>query len=551
MIKKKIKEVLSYFFADKENLSIEYRLFLSAIILGIFISFLGSIISIIVSSPLTALIVALSLFFSLVILYYFVRVKGIFKPLVFPLIIISFIGISLIWIFDGGINGSNLFVGFVILILGLIIVPDKNKKYIISLFVTLIIIIYLIQLYRPDLISNFTSETARWIDSIITAIYSSFFIFLIIRFLHKNYTTEKQSAEENEKKYRIIVENVGEGIGIVNANEDFVFANHAAERIFGVSEGELSGKNLTEFLNEEQYISILNQTKIREKAQSSIYEIELTLPDSKKRNILITAVPQFDVNEKFIGTFGIFRDISEIKKYEKQLLQLNADKDRFISILGHDLRSPFTALLGLSELLTENIRKYDIDEIEDIVNHIENSAQNTYILLEDLLMWARTQSGKIPFEPQKMNLKDICKDILKILKPNADAKNITINLFGTDGINIFADTGMFKTLLRNLVSNAIKFTNKNGAINISAFQIDSKISISVSDNGIGIKPDDITKLFDISQILTTTGTAEEKGTGLGLVLCKEFVEKHGGKIWVESEYGKGSEFKFTMPIYTE
>jgi len=549
MFKKRAKEVLSYFFADKENLTVENRIFLSTIIVGIFVSLSGSIISIIISSPISALIVTLSLFFFLAVLYYFVRIKGIFKPLVIPLIVISFIGISLIWIFDGGINGSNLFVGFVILILGLIIVPDKTKRFIISLFITLIIIIYLIQLYRPDLISNFSSETTRWTDSIITAIYSSFFIFLIIKFIHKNYTTENLRAEESEKKYRIIVENVGEGIAIVNSNEDFVFANHAAERIFGVSEGELSGKNLTEFLNEEQYISILNQTKIREKAQSSIYEIELTLPDSKKRNILVTAVPQFDVNEKFIGTFGIFRDISEIKKYEKQLLQLNSDKDRFISILGHDLRSPFTALLGLSELLTENIRKYDIDEIENIVNHIKNSAQNTYILLEDLLMWARTQSGKMPFEPQKLNLTDIFKDILKILKPNADAKNITIYLSATDRISIFADIDMLKTVLRNLVSNAIKFTNINGAINISAVQTDSKISISVSDNGIGIKPDDITKLFDISQILTTTGTEEEKGTGLGLVLCKEFIEKHGGKIWVESEFGKGSEFKFTMPIY--
>ena len=165
-------------------------------------------------------------------------------------------------------------------------------------------------------------------------------------------------------------------------------------------------------------------------------------------------------------------------------------------------------------------------------------------------MWARAESGKISFEPQKLNFTDIFKDILKILNPNADAKNISINYFAADGINIFADIDMFKTVLRNLISNAIKFTNKNGAINISAGQTDSNITISVSDNEIGIKPVDLTKLFDISQIHTTTGTAEETGTGLGLILCKEFVEKHGGKIWVESEYGRGSEFKFTMPIYT-
>ena len=235
----------------------------------------------------------------------------------------------------------------------------------------------------------------------------------------------------------------------------------------------------------------------------------------------------------------------------KQSLQLNADKDLFISILAHDLRSPFNTLLGLSELLTEDIRQYDIDEIENIVNHINKSAQNTYNLLEDILMWARTQSGKIPFKPQKLSFTDICKDILEILKPNANAKNITINYSAADEINVFADIDMLKTVLRNLVSNAIKFTNKDGAININAEENSGNVTISVSDNGIGITPDNLAKLFDISQVLTTTGTAEETGTGLGLLLCKEFVEKHGGKIWVESEIGKGSDFKFTLPIFTE
>jgi signal transduction histidine kinase len=166
-------------------------------------------------------------------------------------------------------------------------------------------------------------------------------------------------------------------------------------------------------------------------------------------------------------------------------------------------------------------------------------------------LWARTQQGKIPFKPQILSFRNICMDILEILKPNADAKNITINYNSADEINIFADIDMLKTVLRNLVLNAIKFTNKNGAININATQTHSNATISVSDNGIGIAPDNLTKLFDIAQVLTTKGTAEETGTGLGLLLCKEFVEKHGGKIWVESEVGKGSDFKFTMPIFTE
>jgi signal transduction histidine kinase len=241
----------------------------------------------------------------------------------------------------------------------------------------------------------------------------------------------------------------------------------------------------------------------------------------------------------------------QIHLLNKQLEKLNTDKDRFISILGHDIKSPFNNILGFSEVLIEDIRKLNTDEIEDIAMNINKSARITNKLLEDILMWTQAQSGKIPFKPQNLSFTDICNVVLEILKPNADAKKITINYFTADHINVFADIDILKTILRNLVSNAIKFTNNGGTISITAKQIDSNTTISVSDNGIGIAPDNLAKLFDISEVFTTTGTAKETGTGLGLLLCKEFVEKHGGKIWVESEVGKGSDFRFTLPISIE
>jgi signal transduction histidine kinase len=237
-----------------------------------------------------------------------------------------------------------------------------------------------------------------------------------------------------------------------------------------------------------------------------------------------------------------------LRESEKQLRQLNADKDRFLIILGHDLINPFNTLLGYSELLLADIRKLEIDEIEYQLKNINKAAQNSYNLLVDILMWARTQSGKIPFKPQELNISDILNDTLEILNPTANAKNITINYYTADHIAVIADFDMLKTVLRNLVLNAIKFTNSGGAININAEENSDSVTISVSDNGIGIRAENLAKLFDISQVFTTTGTAEETGTGLGLLLCKEFVEKHGGKIWVESESGKGSDFKFTLPI---
>ncbi len=230
-----------------------------------------------------------------------------------------------------------------------------------------------------------------------------------------------------------------------------------------------------------------------------------------------------------------------------QLLQLNTNKDRFISILGHDLKSPFNNLLGLSELLSENIHNYDIDEIEKFVNSIKISARNAHNLLDDLLVWASSQQGSFPFKPKNLSLIDVCTGVLKTLNPIADAKKITINCSKAYHQNVFADIDMLKTVLRNLISNAIKYTNNGGAINISAAQNSEVVTISVTDNGIGISPENLKKLFDISEVLTTTGTAKEKGTGLGLLICKEFIEKHQGKIWVESEVGRGSEFKFTLP----
>jgi PAS domain S-box-containing protein len=230
----------------------------------------------------------------------------------------------------------------------------------------------------------------------------------------------------------------------------------------------------------------------------------------------------------------------------QQLLQLNTDKDRFIAILAHDLRSPFSSILGLLILLSENIRNYTIDEIEESINLVSQSAQNTFNLLEDLIVWTMSQSGKLPYEPQKLIFTDVCNEVVGVLQPIAGAKSITLNYFVPEVITVFADINMLKTVLRNLVSNAIKFTNPGGRIDVHAEKTTSDITISVSDNGIGMDPETMNRLFDISQTHTTKGTGDESGTGLGLFLCKEFVEKHGSKLRVESKEGEGSSFYFTL-----
>lgn len=247
-------------------------------------------------------------------------------------------------------------------------------------------------------------------------------------------------------------------------------------------------------------------------------------------------------------TWAIMFFVIYNQKLTLQLKNVNSQKDKFFSILAHDLRNPFNNILGYSLLTLNNLRIYDINKIEEHIHVIYKMSKQTYNLLEEILMWAKSQSGNIFYSPQELSFITVCQEIIETLKVSAIAKNITINNFDTNKTYLSADENMLKTILRNLISNAIKFTHQNGTINIFTETSGSNAIIIISDNGVGIDKNNIEKLWEITSHYSTTGTADEKGTGFGLILCKEFVEKHGGKIWVESELGKGSNFKFTMPL---
>ena len=266
------------------------------------------------------------------------------------------------------------------------------------------------------------------------------------------------------------------------------------------------------------------------------------------------SIPRVLDNHDILWT-GILDDITLRKQIEEEIMQknaalerLNANKDFFISILAHDLRSPFNSILGFLDLLSKDVRTLSIDDLESQINLVNYSAKTTYNLLEEILLWTLSQSGDLPFEPVESDLKILCDEIVVLLKPNAEYKNILISTIQDEDISVFVDTKMFKTIMRNLLSNAIKFTNRGGHISISAKQNHSALLVSVSDNGIGMSAETQSKVFDFSQMFTSEGTVKEKGIGLGMSLCKKFVEIHGGNIWVESELGKGSTFSFSLPL---
>ncbi len=237
----------------------------------------------------------------------------------------------------------------------------------------------------------------------------------------------------------------------------------------------------------------------------------------------------------------------QLKSQNSELKKLSSNKDRLMSILAHDLRNPFNVLLGLSELLSSNIKTYDLDKIEKQASIINISAHRIYNLLEEILMWSKSQSGTINFEPRNLILIDVYNKILEILKPIADSKKLIISQNISHELCVFADQEMLKIILRNLISNAIKFSHIGGFIYIDVQLTKGELIISVADNGVGINPEFIEHLFDGSDIHSTDGTSHEKGTGLGLLLCKEFIDKHSGRIWVESKPGKGSVFYFSIP----
>ncbi|NQU86944.1 MAG: HAMP domain-containing histidine kinase [Mariniphaga sp.] len=235
----------------------------------------------------------------------------------------------------------------------------------------------------------------------------------------------------------------------------------------------------------------------------------------------------------------------ELEISESKLKLANAAKDRFFSIIAHDLKSPFNSIIGFSELLLSDIKNNNFENIDQYAQFINDVSNQSYNLLKNLLDWSMIQTGNIDFKPEKFNLSVLFDDVLIFLQNPANQKNIKLNTSIDPDFEIFADENMITTILRNLVSNAIKYT-ENGEITIAAKKENNKIKLSVSDTGIGIKPEDIEKLFQIENNFSTAGTNNEKGTGLGLMLCKEFTEKHKGEIWVESELGKGSKFNFTV-----
>ncbi len=238
----------------------------------------------------------------------------------------------------------------------------------------------------------------------------------------------------------------------------------------------------------------------------------------------------------------------KVEERTTQLRELNATKDKFFSIIAHDLKNPFNALMGFSTLLLDDYDAFDDDERKDLIQTMSDASENAYKLLENLLEWSRSQTGSIKWHPDIIRLDEIADLTINLLKNQAMNKDINIQGVVPANTTAYADGNMITTVIRNLMSNALKYTPKGGEVKLYANQQKEYVEITIEDNGVGIRKEDLDKLFRIDVNFSTNGTNNEMGTGLGLILCREFVDKNNGKIWVESEEGKGSKFKFTLPL---
>ncbi len=371
-------------------------------------------------------------------------------------------------------------------------------------------------------------------------------VFMIVRDV-----TERKIVEnaliQSESRFRGLFNNSKEAILVQDSDYRIIDANPSACKLLNFNYNELISMDFRHLLQDEyqniSYDKYIDEntsfeaylyTKVRKKIfiQASIS----VFPHQSQSNYLLS-----------IKDLTIFKRQEErLKRVANKLLETNATKDKMFSIISHDLRGPIGNLKSMIEYIAENPEDFDTNEIIDVIKSLRTSSTQTYELLENLLNWAKSQQNILEYNPDIFNLKEIIDSTVNFTQQIALSKNIMIEKKLEDNLYVVADENMIKTILRNLISNAIKFTHNNGKIFVHAKDDGDVILVSIKDTGVGISDDNLMKIFDQNTFITTYGTNHEKGSGLGLKLCYEFIMKNNGKIWVNSSLGNGTTFFFTI-----
>ncbi|MEX0929321.1 MAG: PAS domain-containing sensor histidine kinase, partial [Balneolales bacterium] len=327
--------------------------------------------------------------------------------------------------------------------------------------------------------------------------------------------------------------------------------NHNLEKITGYAADEIQGKSILRLFDVRDVASV--KKAIRKTFSGSEVDVEASLvsKDGKKTPYYFTGTSIDYDGQQYM--MGMALDITErkeaenaIRLYARKLKKLNVSKDKFFSIIAHDLRSPFTGLMGLSDLLVNEFDDLPNEKVRDYAGKINTSSKNVFRLLNNLLEWSRIQLNGTELKPEQINMHELVHSNCETLQDIFKAKNIDLKIEVEPSLELHADRNMLGSVLQNLISNSLKFSRNFGEIVIKAAVQNDQILVSITDTGVGMSKKMLERLFLLEKNISTKGTNNEQGSGMGLILCKEFIGKHGGEIWATSKEGKGSTFWFTL-----
>ena len=558
----------------------EDRIFLSAIIIGIVSSLIAATTNLFLSPTLPSVIIPIALAFAMLFLYYFVRFKRIVEPLKFPAIFVSFLGISTIWVFNGGMNGSNVMPGLVMLFLALFVVTDKKKIVVLLLFLAMNIFIYLLQFYHPELITSFPTVADQWIDSIFTLICTSIIIYVIVKFFHRKYISERVKSAENENKYRLSEANLEEAqrMAHIGSWEWDLISNTMkwSKELYRVLD------TLPDlFVNTPDYLlKVIHpddaehfKTRMNGNLQnqnSSPLECRIIHRDGSVHHVLTEVSMKFDGNNRHVRSVGTVQDITDRKFAEQKLIiakeqAVESDnlKTAFLNNISHEIRTPFNSILGFLSIIQDNeLTNIERNEYIGFVNKSSHRLMNT---INDIVEISQIQAGQMKRRESDTNIKILTDQMVRRFMVDVDYKKLEFkvkNTLPSTIESIFTDRIKLNAILTNLIVNAIKFT-KTGSIELGVCLKNNsneegftsgdpyEVEFSVTDTGIGIPKNKLPIIFERFMQADVSNTRLFEGSGLGLSIAKAYVELLGGSIHVKSEEGKGSIFYFTVPYYGE
>jgi signal transduction histidine kinase len=463
------------------------------------------VISVFLNLKLHIVLVIVPIIAAIIFSFLFVSAKRTetISPISTTFIVVCIIALTIVWFFNDGYNSSHSLLIFNSLMISIMISPRRRRLLVFLIFAITLTSLIIIQFYYPNLITNYGSEFERFLDILPSTILNLIIMYGLVNYVLNNYDMEQQKVIYERKK----VEKVNSELQTKN--------NLISEQ-----------NNKLDSMNKEL-------SSVNEQISKQYQELEDLHSTQKVLNEEIIAK-----NER-------------LNKLNTDLLEANATKDKFFSIIAHDLKNPLTAIILKSEIVYNYFDKLSNDEKVENIKALHFSSKHLYQFLENLLTWARSQTGKLEFQTESIKFQSLLGELIALYEQGIKNKKINIIFKNTEFVKLVADYNMISTIMRNLISNAVKFSTEGGEIEIGVIEgsnssQDSYVIIYVRDSGVGMSESTIDKLFQIGKNVSTKGTAGEKGTGLGLILCKEFVEKHGGQIWVESCEGQGSTFYFTI-----